>query len=214
MSKDEMERLLRHGAYDIFNEVKAGTAEAESRAFVEQDIDTILERRSRTVVHENTGSQSNSKGGTFSKARFAANAEASVANDNDEVDIDDENFWEKVVGYNPNLDTATDLPEKRRRRTAANYVEVDDTKNIDPDADSGDDAFSYHEGNESPESSVLDLGGKPAQIVQPEADWRKFQVDKLLKILQRFGYGIYDWAELVSKNPLFKQKNVDEVSCS
>ena len=28
MTKEEVERLLRHGAYDIFNEEKAGSAEA------------------------------------------------------------------------------------------------------------------------------------------------------------------------------------------
>jgi hypothetical protein len=70
LSKEEVEKLLRHGAYGIFSEDKDGAE--ESNAFVQQDIDTILERRSRTVVHDNTGSKSNAAGGTFSKARFAA----------------------------------------------------------------------------------------------------------------------------------------------
>ena len=53
MTKEEVERLLRHGAYDIFNEDKSGMAEAESNEFVSQDIDSILERRTRKLIHEN-----------------------------------------------------------------------------------------------------------------------------------------------------------------
>merc|ERR1712032_1279857 len=41
MTKEEVERLLRHGAYDIFNEDKTGTGEAESNDFIQQDIDSI-----------------------------------------------------------------------------------------------------------------------------------------------------------------------------
>ena len=70
LNKEEVERLLKHGAYDIFKEDKDGTSEKESSDFVSQDIDSILERRTKTVIHENTGSKSNAAGGTFSKASF------------------------------------------------------------------------------------------------------------------------------------------------
>merc|ERR1712176_1369501 len=53
LSKKEIEKLLRHGAYDIFNEDKSGMAEAESNQFISQDIDSILERRTRKLVYEN-----------------------------------------------------------------------------------------------------------------------------------------------------------------
>ena len=72
LSKEEVERLLRHGAYDIFNEEKSGSSEQESKEFESQDIDSILARRAKTVVHDNTGSNSNAAGGTFSKASFRA----------------------------------------------------------------------------------------------------------------------------------------------
>eukprot|EP00957_Ditylum_brightwellii_P096630 7359656-Ditylum_brightwellii.AAC.1 len=68
MTKEKVERLLRYSAYDIFNKEKAGASEKESNDFVLQDINKILARRSKTVAHENTGSKSNAKGGTFSKA--------------------------------------------------------------------------------------------------------------------------------------------------
>ena len=46
MTKEEVEKLLRHGAYDIFSEDKLGKSEKESNDFMAQDIDSILERRS------------------------------------------------------------------------------------------------------------------------------------------------------------------------
>lgn len=99
MTKDEIEKLLRHGAYDIMNEHKAGTAEAESNAFKEQDIDSILSRRSRKVVHDNTGSGSKAAGGTFSKASFVNKTPSKKGDTVDgqaateDVDVNDPDFW-------------------------------------------------------------------------------------------------------------------------
>lgn len=70
MTKEEVEKLLKNGAYDIFKEDKDGSGEKESNDFVSQDIDSILARRAKTIVHENTGSKSSAAGGTFSKASF------------------------------------------------------------------------------------------------------------------------------------------------
>lgn len=92
MSKEEVENLLRHGAYDIFSEEKAGDGEAASNAYSEQDIDSILERHSRTVVHENTGSNSKAAGGTFSKATFSASTPGTNGK-TEEIDIEDPEFW-------------------------------------------------------------------------------------------------------------------------
>lgn len=89
MTKEEVEKLLKNGAYDIFREDKDGSGDKESNDFVSQDIDSILERRAKTIVHENTGSKSSAAGGTFSKASFVGNANEA------EVDIDDPDFWTK-----------------------------------------------------------------------------------------------------------------------
>ena len=98
MTKEEVEKLLRVGAYDIFNEDKAGTAEAESNDFKEQDIESILSRRSRKVVHDNTGSGSAAAGGTFSKASFinktpSKNGDTSNGQATEDIDINDPDFW-------------------------------------------------------------------------------------------------------------------------
>ena len=52
--KLELERLLRHGAYDLFQD-----GEAESNSFNEQDIDSILAARSTKIEQEAKGAGSN-----------------------------------------------------------------------------------------------------------------------------------------------------------
>lgn len=91
MSKDEIEKLLRKGAYNVFSEEQNGTSDKASKEFENLDIDAILSRRTKTVVHENTGSNSAAAGGTFSKASFKAANQGESA----EVDIDDPDFWKK-----------------------------------------------------------------------------------------------------------------------
>jgi hypothetical protein len=129
MTKEEVERLLRHGAYDIFNEIKTGAAEQESNAFVQQDIDSILERRSRTVVHKNTGSQSDAAGGTFSKASFKATTLGASENQAaDDIDIEDPDFWTKMVGAAP-VEEVADLGTRKRKH--ANYSEENYERRLD-----------------------------------------------------------------------------------
>ena len=96
MTKEEVERLLKHGAYDIFNDDKDGTSDKESTEFVSQDIDSILARRAKTVVHENTGSKSNAAGGTFSKASFKSTHDGGV--DAAGIDVDDPDFGPRLLG--------------------------------------------------------------------------------------------------------------------
>ena len=147
LSKEEVEKLLRHGAYDIFNEEKSGSSEQESKDFEKQDIDSILARRAKTVVQENTGSKSSAAGGTFSKASFKARkAEGDESGDNNEaedVDIDDPDFWKKMVGE-AKVDNGDNLHGKKRKRNQANYSEKDYDKSLrktllDDGADDSDD---------------------------------------------------------------------------
>jgi hypothetical protein len=41
LRSDEVENLLKYGAYDLFKEEREGTADNESRAFCEADIDQV-----------------------------------------------------------------------------------------------------------------------------------------------------------------------------
>jgi hypothetical protein len=84
LSKEEVEKLLRCGAY-VLDEDKDGS-EAASNAFAVDDIDTILQRCAKNVVHDNSAAA----GGKFSKARFS---KALPAAGGTTVEIDDPNFW-------------------------------------------------------------------------------------------------------------------------
>jgi hypothetical protein len=169
MTKEEVERLLRHGAYDIFNEEKAGTAESESNDFVQQDIDSILARRSKTVVHENTGTGSSAAGGTFSKASFRAPKTpngAETKGTTDDIDIDDPDFWKKMVGEEHlNAGFGDDLAGKKRKRNKTNYSERDFDQKIEGAivmSDDGGSSSSAEFDSDSDDESLQD--GSPHSI--------------------------------------------------
>eukprot|EP01105_Mastigella_eilhardi_P018386 TRINITY_DN424_c0_g1_i1.p1 TRINITY_DN424_c0_g1~~TRINITY_DN424_c0_g1_i1.p1 ORF type:complete len:1922 (-),score=565.44 TRINITY_DN424_c0_g1_i1:97-5862(-) len=83
MSREDINDLLKYGAYDLFRETEA---EAASATFCEEDIDQILEHRSSRVVWK--GDQ---QGSTFSKATFQV--EGSGA----DIDVHAPDFWEKIL---------------------------------------------------------------------------------------------------------------------
>lgn len=203
LSKEEVEKLLRHGAYNIFNEDAAGTAEDASNDFVQQDIDSILQGRSRTVVHDNTGTKSNAAGGTFSKARFKAAKTPDTTkgkSKSEDIDIEDPDFWKKMVGES-NMEEAIDpLTAKRRRRNETNYSEKDYMQKLEFSlAVSGDDASdsdaSDSDADDDEEEDGLTersrWGGSTAK------DWQKDHALNLVKTLLSFGYGAVDWGEVM-----------------
>jgi hypothetical protein len=202
-----VEKLLKHGAYDIFNEDKSGTAEAESNEFVQQDIDSILQRHSRTVVHENTGSKSNAKGGTFSKASFklSKSPDAKGKQRAEDIDIDDPDFWKRVVGE-PAADEEADLTTNRRQRTQiVSYAELDYQKQLEKallSDDESDSDASDGEENEQGSSERLRWGGD---------DWKKDDVESLVKGLCTFGYGNLPWEDFVTRLEFTKTYEIDEV---
>jgi hypothetical protein len=179
LSKEQIERLLRHGAYEILNEDKEG-AEAASSAFIAQDIDTIL-KRSHVIVHENTGSGSSAAGGKFSKARFST-SQTGNSSGKEQVDIDDPSFWTKMLGE-PIDEIAEEIVVGKRSRKVNNYSEdaydkkflesydLESDDEVDSDAkdkksetradesvnDSDDDSFEHVEGEESDDDEIEDL---------------------------------------------------------
>jgi hypothetical protein len=179
LTKADIERLLKRGAYDIFDEEKNGSAEAESNAFIHQDIDTILQRRTKVVVYENTGSHSSAAGGTFSKARFGV--EKGHNNPHQDVDIEDPEFWKKTIGeVAPEEDEKENLPGKRSRTTVSNYYDEEQLDNSDLGSDDGEanavaDDDSFQEGEESSESEDEDemeggpLLNKPPVVMEAPA---------------------------------------------
>lgn len=86
MLKEELEKLLKNGEYNIFTEDKDGSGDKEANDFLAQDIDSILEHRATTITHDNSGIKST--GGNFSKVSFKYANEGETA-------LDDPEFWTK-----------------------------------------------------------------------------------------------------------------------
>ena len=212
LSKEEVENLLRHGAYDIFNEEKAGDGEAASNAFVEQDIDSILARHSRTVIHEKTGSTGKAAGSTFSKATFSASTPGTNRGV-EEVDIEDPDFWKKIVGEGAENDADDGIVYGRRQRAQANYSERAyshglNEQHLKYDNVSDSDSNSEDEDLEDNGSHERARWGGTAPN-----EWKKDDVESLIKSLSTFGYGIVSWEDFIPRLQLSKEYGIPEV-CS
>jgi hypothetical protein len=240
MTKEEVERLLKHGAYDIFREDKDGSSEKESTDFVSQDIDSILARRAKTVVHENTGSKSNAAGGTFSKASFKSTNDGGA--DAAGIDVDDPDFWTKVVGEAKEETKEDDLAGKKRKRSEKSYNEREYHKKLDA-VFKGTGSFSDMEGDDvnddaSVASEYSDSGDETLASVFSEdlraiakatkshkkeerhrwggsgaKEWKNSDADHVLKALNSFGYGNIAWEKFQSQlaSQLSKPMHLDEI---
>ena len=109
MTKKDAETLLKYGAYDFFKEEREGRSDELSNAFCEADIDQILEKNTKVITIDSQG------GSSFSKASF-------ITDTSMEVDINDPNFWTKVVGLKPQ----DELVMGPRSRKKLEYTEVEE----------------------------------------------------------------------------------------
>jgi hypothetical protein len=97
----EIDELLKKGAYDVFRDED----DTEAQKFMESDIDQLLES-SRKVTYDASGASGVGSGlGSFSKASFVAD----TGDGEKDIDLDDENFWEKAVGLSAPVETPEDV---------------------------------------------------------------------------------------------------------
>jgi hypothetical protein len=211
----------------------SGTSEKESNDFISQDIDSILARRAKTVVHENTGSNSNAAGGTFSKASFKNTNSDGVASA--EVDVDDPDFWTKVIGE---AKEEEDQQLGKRKRAQHSYSEKEYLKRLDAQIKDGilgsdvDDNASVSsewsaENNDISEDEILQHENEALRTIAKEtkprkmerflwgghgcSEWKQSDAENVLKVLGSFGYGNISWARFYSLLSLAKSMKPDEV---
>ncbi|OHT00807.1 SNF2 family N-terminal domain containing protein [Tritrichomonas foetus] len=105
MAAKEIEKLLRHGAYDITHD-----DDTEIDNFCSADIDQILERRSKKLTSEDSSTS------LFNKAKFDP--------EKDSLDLNASDFWAHVL---PSVSFAKDEPLARRRcrRDTPNVIDHD-----------------------------------------------------------------------------------------
>jgi hypothetical protein len=208
MTKEEVERLLKHGAYEIFKEQEAGEAESQSNDFLQQDIDTILQRHSKTVVHENTGSKSNAGGGTFSKASFKAKTPDPNRKSEDDIEIEDPDFWKKMLGDSV-PDENDDHMKGPRQRNRANYDEKAYT-NIDRLLDEGNVSDNEEKSDTSDDEESLD-GERTKWGGALSTQWKKDDAENVVRALSTYGYNVKQWDVFIKKIDLTKQYDPEEV---
>ena len=83
LSKEEMDRLLREGAYAMLED------DANEKKFCSEDVDEILQTRTKTVTSFVQGGAA--PAGGFSRAKFQVNE------DDMDIDVNDPNFWNKMA---------------------------------------------------------------------------------------------------------------------
>ena len=137
---EEMEKLLRLGAYYAFEEETG-----ETEKFGEEDIDVILSR-SRRITHENAFGD----GGNFSVAQF----ELDEADNN--VDLEDPNFWQKylpeVIEDDIDFEGVSIAERKRLMRENGS---TEDIAQMEQTAEDGDEAFRWSKQKLSTLQTVL-----------------------------------------------------------
>lgn len=208
LSKTEIEKLLKHGAYAIITEEKEGKSESASTEFVQQDIDSILQRRTRTIVHDEVKGE-NRSGGTFSKASFKVAKSPSKTGDSNDIDLDDPDFWQKMLGDSYHQSESAYLDPKQRRKAPLNYAEnqagsdkISSPVKSDVDSDEAYDSEDAEGDTDDESVERAQWGGLNS------SHWTKDAVETLERFLYSFGYGNIGWdvamkfVDLTSKGQL------------
>ena len=200
MSKAEVENLLKHGAYAILNEDKAGTAENASNEFASQSIDDILARRTRTIVHEGSGTGGSNAGGTFSKASFKLTKSPEKKDhgvETQDLDISDPDFWKKMLGDSYKEEETTHLdPKQRRRKMQTNYNEDQNFQTMIA-GDASDYSYESDADDDVEEGMKDNLKERATWGGLKKTEWTKEQVDKLESLLCSYGYGNFPWKKAI-----------------
>ncbi|KAI1731410.1 chromo (CHRromatin organization MOdifier) domain-containing protein [Ditylenchus destructor] len=197
LSRKEVEDLLRKGAYGAVMD-----EDNEGSKFSEEDIDTIMQRRTQTIRLE-----PGVKGSTFAKASFTS------SHNREDIDVNDPNFWSKwAKKANIDVDAALDAtnehlivshPRSRRKRFEENYKA----------SESGEEENGSEEGEDKAGQKGLDKGlnrsGKKrrrgADYTPNELAFNKTEYFKVEKLLGQWGWG--RWKTIKEKTDVTLSEN-------
>jgi len=198
-TQKEVDVLLKQGAYGAFND-----DDTAAEKFHEENIDDILEHRTTRIVHENVAT-----GSGFSKASFASESS------NAELDVNDPDFWKKLMpdmASKPNPDI---IHEPRQRRQVQRGQFETDERDLEElgseseddgakeEVDSADEAYV----SEDPLEGIKRVGGKFRGVYDFDDDddddgptayarrpWNLSQRNRFSHALLVFGFG--RWREI------------------
>jgi superfamily II DNA or RNA helicase len=204
----EIDELLKRGAYDVFRDEDT----TEQNDFVEADIDVIMQRRAHKVSYEGmtTNAISNSLGG-FSKASFVS------ADEKEDVDINDPDFWKKAIGFSePSSVTedpfVKDLPQQRKRKQTQVFGEDPATSQKEIDDLLQEDLNEQIE--ILPPPAVMKKEKKATEPKPPKEPkdnklWGSHSRDRVLRALLQFGFGRWERIQRESGSMTRDQKEVE-----
>ncbi|KAH7672958.1 chromodomain-helicase-DNA-binding protein 6-like protein, partial [Aphelenchoides avenae] len=127
LTRKEVEDLLKKGAYGAVMD-----EDNEGSKFSEEDIETILQRRTQTIRLE-----PGIKGSTFAKASFTSSS------NREDIDVNDPNFWAKwAKKANIEVNTVPEEilhePRSRRKRFEENYKGLNEGESEEGDGSDND----------------------------------------------------------------------------
>jgi len=172
LDKTEINNLLKYGAYDIFREDLPDT----STKYDEQDIEKILERSSRTVVHNTARENPDAFSSTFSKASFVSSKPKRSPSKTD-LDVNDPNFWKKLFPDSANAPDPNIQVQPRQRKQTQRFGIADDAEHSE-----------LSDSESSQESSEEDTKQKKGY------NWTIGERSRFKSALMKFGYG--RWKEI------------------
>ncbi|WKX89625.1 hypothetical protein Q1695_008907 [Nippostrongylus brasiliensis] len=201
LSKKDVEELLKKGAYGSIMDENVD----EGSKFSEEDIETILQRRTTTITLE-----PGQKGSLFAKAAFN-----STHNRGDDIDIDDPNFWtkwaekaqvdiEKATATPDGRELIMQEPRKRTKRFEENSLKEGE------DSDGSDELGKGRKRGGAQGSTAQASGRKRRRGDDEDGDYVNYRPDELAfnkseyfkveKVLASWGWG--RWAEMKKSGEL------------
>merc|ERR1712223_922791 len=189
LSKKEIEDLLKKGAYGaLMDDDNAGDK------FCEEDIDTILERRAKTVTIEG-----NKAGGSFAKATFASAETADIS-------IDDPDFWAKwakkaeieQIDENTRLMMVEPRSRKKIQRFGGHEnLDPREVSELDSSSDSDADGEGGRGGRKRRGLRRKRPGSDDEDYMEDERNveygtWTKSELFRLEKSVLTYGWGRWD----------------------
>eukprot|EP00604_Paraphysomonas_vestita_P003652 CAMPEP_0174820276 /NCGR_PEP_ID=MMETSP1107-20130205/3990_1 /TAXON_ID=36770 /ORGANISM="Paraphysomonas vestita, Strain GFlagA" /LENGTH=274 /DNA_ID=CAMNT_0016035273 /DNA_START=519 /DNA_END=1344 /DNA_ORIENTATION=- len=201
----EIDELLKRGAYDVFRE-----DDTEQNDFVEADIDSIMQRRAHKVIYEGmTQSSISSTLGGFSKASFVS------ADEKEDVDINDPDFWKKAIGFTEPLPInddpfVRDLPQQRKRKQTQVFGEDPITTQQEIDDLLQEEVHEHIE-------TIQPVLKKEKKVSEPKVPkepkdnkiWGPHSRDRVLRALLQFGFGRWDRIQRESGSMTRDKKDVE-----
>ncbi len=175
LKKDEIDALLKHGAYDVFREGK----DKPDVEYDEADIARILERDSTRITY--SGPKQDALA-SLSKAAFVSGAA------DNQIDMEDPDFWKKLLPASAQSVVDPNIMEGSRNRKSVRRVQ---TTGDDLDDDGGGDGGGAMSEDEEYHTRA-NFKDVPGVVINHSQDWSLSSRARFRAALLAFGFGRWE----------------------